>query len=71
MSEHASMHFFHQHWTEHAVKWYQDKVRTLVTDYTKLEAKEDRNIDFSIPQAQSDYNLGDELCKLIGPELEW
>jgi hypothetical protein len=40
-------------------------------DHAKLEAKEGRNIDYSIPQVQSDYNQGDELCKLIGPELEW
>lgn len=56
---------------EHAVKWYQTKVKQIVTDHAKLEAEEGRNIDYSIPQAQSDYGQNDDLCKLIGPEYEW
>lgn len=53
------------------MKWYQDKIKTSVTDHAKLEAKEGRNIDYSIPQAQGNYDRSDELGKLIGPEYEW
>jgi hypothetical protein len=56
---------------EHAVKWYQDKVRKVLTEHAALEAKEGKNIDYSIPKAQSDYEEKDELCKMLGSEFEW
>lgn len=56
---------------EHAVKWYQDKVKAAVTGHARLEAEMGEKIDYSIPLAQGQYNADDELCKLIGPELEW
>jgi hypothetical protein len=56
---------------EHAVKWYQEKVRKVLVEHAALEAKEGKNIDFSIPVAQSEYVEKDELCKMLGPEFEW
>lgn len=53
------------------MKWYQDKLRKSVTDHAELEAKEGRNIDYSIPEAQGSYEGNDKLCKIIGPEYEW
>ena len=56
---------------EHAVKWYQEKVKKSVTEHARLEAKEGRNIDHSVPQEQGIHDQNDELCKIIGPEYEW
>jgi hypothetical protein len=53
------------------VKWYQNKVRKVLIEHAALEAKEGKNIDFSIPKAQSEYEERDELCKMLGPEYEW
>ena len=53
------------------MKWYQDKVKKAVTEHAQLEAKEGRNIDYALPQAQAKYDQNDELCKIIGPEYEW
>lgn len=53
------------------MKWYQDKVRKVLTEHAALEAKEGKNIDHSIPRAQSEYEEEDELCKMLGPEFEW
>jgi hypothetical protein len=56
---------------EHAVKWYQDKVRKSLVEHAELEEKEGRSIDYSIPLKQREYADSDALCKLMGPEVEW
>ena len=58
-------------WVEHAVKWYQDKIRKVLIDHAALETKEGKNIDYSIPEEQSEYQETDDLCKMLGPEFEW
>jgi len=56
---------------EHAVKWYQDKVKEAVVKHAQMEKDEGRDIDYAIPKAQSEYEEGDALCKLVGPEFDW
>ena len=56
---------------EHAVKWYLDKVRHILVQHAELEKREGKNIDYAIPQKQSQGVESDELCRLIGPEYEW
>lgn len=56
---------------EHAVKWYQDKVKDILSRHAELEQREGKNIDYAIPQAQSTYEEGDTLCKIMGPEYEF
>lgn len=56
---------------EHAVKWYLDKVRNILVKHAGMEKREGRNIDYAIPKAQSDAVEADELCRLVGPEIDW
>ena len=56
---------------EHAVKWYQDKVRKTLTSHAELEMKEGKAIDYSIPKAQKEFEYADPVCKMMGPEIEW
>ncbi|KIW69315.1 hypothetical protein PV04_05197 [Phialophora macrospora] len=56
---------------EHAVKWYLDKVKDALVRHAESEKAQGRNIDYAIPQAQSDAAQEDELCKLVGPEYDW
>ncbi|EXJ73441.1 uncharacterized protein A1O5_03201 [Cladophialophora psammophila CBS 110553] len=56
---------------EHAVKWYLDKVRAVLVGHAEAEKAAGKNIDYSVPQAQSEAAEQDELCKLVGPEYEW
>jgi hypothetical protein len=39
--------------------------------HTKLEAKERKKIDYSVPAVQGEYKKSDELCKMMGSEYEW
>jgi hypothetical protein len=50
---------------EHAVKWYQDKVRKSLVEHAELEQKEGRSIDYSIPVKQWEYEDNDALCKFF------
>lgn len=56
---------------EHAVAWYQKKVKDILTRHAEMEAKEGKNIDYSVPEAQSSYEEGDALCRMLGPEYEF
>jgi len=56
---------------EHAVKWYQDKVRTALTQHAEMEIKEGKAVDYSIPKEQGRFDQEDALCKMMGPEIEW
>ncbi|KAI9726691.1 MAG: hypothetical protein M1834_008956 [Cirrosporium novae-zelandiae] len=56
---------------EHAVKWYQDKVRTSLLEHIQLENKLGKNFDYSIPHDQREYDESDPICKHMGPEYEW
>jgi hypothetical protein len=53
------------------VKWYLDKVRDVLVPHAELEKTQGKNIDYAIPQAQSEAAEADSLCKLVGPEYEW
>lgn len=55
---------------EHAVKWYQDKVREMLQQHAEMESQEGKNIDYSQPLSQSAIAEDDPLCKLLGPEHE-
>lgn len=57
--------------TEHAVKWYLDKVRDILVQHAEREKAGGKNIDYAIPKAQADAVEQDALCKLVGPEHEW
>jgi hypothetical protein len=57
--------------TEHAVKWYQDKVRERLTQHADMEMREGKAVDFSIPKEQCAFEEADPLCKMMGPETEW
>ena len=61
----------HSSRTEHAVKWYLDKVKDILVGHAESEKAKGRNIDFAIPKVQSDAAEQDELCRLVGPEYEW
>jgi hypothetical protein len=39
--------------------------------HTKLEAKERKKIDYSVPAVQGGYEKKDKLCKMMGSEYEW
>ena len=56
---------------EHAVKWYQDKVRETLTEHAELETKEGRAIDYSIRKEQAAFEAADPLCQMMGPEIQW
>lgn len=56
---------------EHAVKWYQDKVRDALLAHKEMEISEGKAVDHSIPKEQGAFDEGDALCRMIGPELEW
>jgi hypothetical protein len=56
---------------EHAVKWYQDKVRDVLVQYAELEKREGWNADYAIPREQREYEEGDRLCGLLGKEFDW
>lgn len=56
---------------EHAVKWYQDKVRKSLTEHQEMEAREGKVVDYSIPEKQKKFNEEDAVCQLLGPEIEW
>jgi hypothetical protein len=56
---------------EHAVKWYQEKVRKSLTEHAELEIKEGKAFDYSIPAKQKEFEDGDPVCKMMGPEIEW
>jgi len=56
---------------EHAIKWYQDKVRKSLEEHAQLEKELKMKVDFSIPQEQAAYEESDPVCKLIGPEVDW
>lgn len=58
---------------EHAVKWYLDKVGKILVEHAELEKEQGKNIDYAIPQKQSDAVETDRLCMLVGQEhtLDW
>jgi phenylpropionate dioxygenase-like ring-hydroxylating dioxygenase large terminal subunit len=56
---------------EHAVKWYQDKVRKTLVEHAEMEQKEGRPVDYSIPAEQRQFEEEDALCKMMGPEVDW
>ncbi|KKY13642.1 putative iron-sulfur cluster-binding rieske family domain protein [Phaeomoniella chlamydospora] len=56
---------------EHAVKWYQDKVRGTLIKHTEMERQEGKIVDYAIPEQQRNADQDDELCRLMGPEFEW
>jgi hypothetical protein len=56
---------------EHAVIWYQNKVRKTLEEHLELELKEKRVVDYSIPRDQAAFEEEDKICKLMGPEIEW
>lgn len=39
--------------------------------HAELEKAEGKSIDYAIPKVQSDAVEADELCRLVGPEVEW
>lgn len=53
--------------TEHAVKWYQDKVRETLTQHAEMEIREGKAVDFSIPKEQAAFEEADPVCKMMGP----
>lgn len=55
---------------EHAVKWYQDKVREMLHRHAEMEKQTGKNIDYSVPESQRDTEESDPLCKILGPEHE-
>lgn len=57
--------------TEHAVKWYQDKVRKTWLEHKEMEIKEGKIINYATLVEQAAFEDGDALCKLMGPEFEW
>ena len=57
--------------TEHAVKWYQNKVRKALTEHADFEMAVGKAVDYSIPKDQAAFEEGDTLCKMMGPEIEW
>lgn len=56
---------------EHAVKWYQDKVRKTLLEHAEIEQKNGRAVNYSIPEKQREYEEEDALCKIMGPEVGW
>lgn len=56
---------------EHAVKWYQDKVRKALTEHAEMEKELGKAVDYSVPAKQREYDESDPVCKLVGPEIEW
>ena len=56
---------------EHAVKWYQDKVRESLLEHAGLELELGKAVDYSIPAEQAAYDESDPVCKIVGPEIEW
>jgi len=56
---------------EHAVKWYQDKVKQTLEEHAKLEMDSGKAVDYSIPKGQAEFGDADPVCKMIGPEIEW
>ncbi|KAG4439938.1 hypothetical protein IFR05_004564 [Cadophora sp. M221] len=56
---------------EHAIKWYQDKVRKTLLEHKEMEIKEGKIINYATPVEQGAFEDGDALCKLMGPEFEW
>jgi hypothetical protein len=56
---------------EYAVKWYQDRVRETLTDHAKIEKKEGKAIDHSVPKDQAAFEEADPLCKMMVPEIAW
>jgi hypothetical protein len=56
---------------EHAVKWYQDKVRETLTQHAEMEMREGKAVDYSIPKEQAAFEEAGPVCKIMGPEIEW
>ncbi|RDW75929.1 hypothetical protein BP5796_06750 [Coleophoma crateriformis] len=56
---------------EHAVKWYQDKLRASLVEHKQLENDTGGALDYSLPNAEKEWEDKDPLCKLMGSELEW
>jgi hypothetical protein len=56
---------------EHAVKWYQDKVREVLVKHAELEEREGKNVDFAVPREQRQFVEEDRVCKLLGNEFDW
>jgi hypothetical protein len=63
--------FFANGLAEHAVKWYQDKVRKSLSEHAELEKKLEKNVDYSIPAQQAEHDESDPICKMMGPEMDW
>ena len=53
------------------MKWYQGKVRETLMEHAKMEKREGKAVDYSVPKDQVAFEEADPLCKLMGPEIEW
>lgn len=52
-------------------KLYLDTAGDILVRHAQEEKTEGKNIDYGIPQMQSEAVEADMLCKLVGPEYEW